>query len=115
VQQVVELVGRLREARHHLLAREAQHGAHVGRLVQRVDARGVPAARVELLHEAAGLLLHPVGLDHVGALGQAERSPQAGQRAALAAPRLLRAQDAEHEVDARRPPAAARGRAARRG
>jgi hypothetical protein len=102
VQQVAELVGRLRQPRHDLLAGEAQHRAHVGRIVQRVDGGGVPVSGVELLDEPPRLLLDPVGLGAVRALDQAERAAKPRQRTGRTAPGLLRAQDAEHQVDARR-------------
>ena len=111
VQQVVELVGGLREARHDLLAGEAQHRLDVGeRPVERPHDAGHgvrrPARLVERRDQPARQHLQLVGLPAVvldQPVGRPERAAQAGQRAGGPAPGLLRAQHAEHEVDPRLP------------
>jgi hypothetical protein len=114
VQQVAELVGRLRQPRHDLLAGEAQHRAHVGRIVQRVDGEASqPLA--SSCSTSARACCSTRSVSTMSAPRRAERTPQPGQRAALAAPRLLRAQDAEHEVDAGVPAGGCPRSAARRG
>ena len=72
MQQVVDLVGGAGQARHDLLAGEAQHGLDVGEVVPVEDVPDdrrhggrVPALDVHRLDEPAGHVLELVGLPPV--------------------------------------------------